>query len=218
MLKEKIHSRIMDIGIKAFSLIGYNTSRSREYEFAFQNIPYNRCKILDVGSSGSLFPLKMAVMGYKVYIIDVREYHEKHPNISYIQTDIKNMPYPNKSFDAITCISTIEHIGLSAYGDPNYESGDKLALEKMRDVLKADGRLILTTPFSGSAKLMTWKNSIERIYDYDTLMNLFGEFNVLKEEFYIPLNSKNWVKATRNEAEREHSANKRSNLCCFVLS
>ncbi|MBW2005449.1 MAG: hypothetical protein JRI72_12770, partial [Deltaproteobacteria bacterium] len=58
--KEKVSARVIDIGIKAFSILGYHTSRGREYDFVMDNLPPKRGKVLDVGSTGSLLPLKLA--------------------------------------------------------------------------------------------------------------------------------------------------------------
>jgi len=128
MIKEKISARVTDSGIKIFAILCYHTSRSREYDFVMNNIPSkgNRVldvRVLDVGSTGSLLPLKLAKKGYDVYVIDVRGYHEKHPNLTVVNTDIRKPPFSDDFFDVITCVSTIEHIGLGAYGDPKYDGG-----------------------------------------------------------------------------------------------
>ena len=211
MYKEKIFARMIDIGIKAFSIFGRHTSRSIEYNFAMRNI-FSKGELLDVGSTGSLFPLKLANNGYNVYAVDVRKYHEKHPNLT-----VKNTPFPDKFFDMITCISAIEHIGLSAYGDPKYEKGDRLAMKEFKRILKTNGRLILTTPFSGEYKIMSLKNTYERIYNYEKLSCLFQGWLIKKEEYYIPKKWKYWIKTTREEAEKIYDIYQRSNLSCFVL-
>ena len=66
MIKEKISARVMDSGIKIFTILGYHTSRSREYDFVMNNSPSKGNRILDVGSTGSLLPLKLAKKGYDV--------------------------------------------------------------------------------------------------------------------------------------------------------
>lgn len=217
MYKEKILARMIDTAIKVFSIMGYHTSRSREYDFAMSNIHSKSKVVLDVGSTGSLFPLKLARRGYKVYVVDVREYHEKHPNLTIINMDIKNTSFPNDFFDVITCISSIEHIGLGAYGDPKYEGGDKLAMKEFKRILKKDGRLILTTPFAGEYKILPWGDAYERIYNYEKIRILFSGQKILKEEYYIPMKRKYWIKASREEAEKIYAAYPRSNLSCFVL-
>lgn len=107
MNKEKVSARVIDFGIKIFAIFGYPTSRSRGYDFVMNNIPSNGNRILDVGSTGSLLPLKLAKKGYEMYVIDEREYHEKHPNLTVVNTDIENTPFSDDLFDVITCVSTI---------------------------------------------------------------------------------------------------------------
>jgi len=208
----------MDLGITGYSLLGFHTSRFREYQFAFRNIPSKRCKILDVGSSGSLFALKLARLGHHVYSIDAREYDESHKNLITCQGDVRDYTFEEGFFDIITCISTIEHIGLSAYGDPSYDDGDKIVMQKFHHVLKKSGKLIITMPFAGKSKLLQWERTIERIYDWQQLDYLFDSWGVLHEEYYIPQRSgKNWIIADRKNAEMEFFEYPRSNLACFVL-
>ena len=107
---EKFLARIRDHGIKIFKLIGYNTSRSREYDFIMENISNSKATILDIGSAGSLLPLKLAKRGHSVYVVDTREYHEKHPNITSITKDINSIDFPENKFDEIVCVSVLEHI------------------------------------------------------------------------------------------------------------
>ena len=147
----------------------------------------------------------------------MREYHEKYPNLTVVNTDIKNTPFSDDFFGVITCVSTIEHIGLGAYGDPKYDGGGESAMEELKRILKKDGRLILTTPFAGEYKVLPWGDAYERIYNYVKIRALFKGWKILREEYCIPKKAKHWIKATREEAEKIYDACKRSNLSCFVL-
>jgi len=217
LLKGKLLARARDAGMKFFSFFGCRTSRTVEYDFVMKNIPSKARKILDVGSTGSLLPLKLAKRGYNVYSIDSREYHEHHPNLTFVKGDTLKSFFPDDFFDLVVCVSTIEHIGLGAYGDPQYENGDKLAMKEFSRILKEGGTLLLTTPFSGKYKVLPWMNSYERIYDYGRLKSLFKGWKTLLEEYYIPKKAKRWVKASRKEAEKMHEAYSRSNLVCLML-
>lgn len=210
-------ARIQDMGIYAFNIVGFKTVRGREYDFAINNIPSKTRKILDVGSSGSLFPLKLARAGYNVHVIDSRSYQEKHQNLINITGDICETGFIDCNFDMITCISTLEHVGLSAYGDPEYDKGDFKAMQEFRRVLKDDGVLVITVPFGGEYKLIKWKNTKERIYDCNTLHNLFKDWKVVKAEYYKHKNPKHLLKVTRAEAEKENPVHPSSNLSCFLL-
>ena len=217
MIKEKISARVTDSGIKIFAVLGYHTSRSREYYFVMNNISQSNGTILDLGSVGSILPLKLAKKGHKVHVVDTREYHEKHPNITSTTTDINDTDFPDNYFDAIVCVSVLEHIGMAAYGDPTYEAGDELTIKKFSQILKSAGRLLITMPFAGRYKILPWKDTYEKIYNYNSIATLFKDWELIKEEYYIPKSQKNWVNSTREDAEKIHSAYPRSNLACFIF-
>lgn len=207
----------MDIGINCYSLLGYKTCRKVEYDFAYSHIPKNKCNVLDIGSTGSLFPFYLAKKGHNVHSVDSRLYHEKHHNLKIITGDLNNVSLEENYYDVITCISTIEHIGLSAYGDPAYNDGDQQAIDLFKKLLKDEGKLILTTPFCGKYQIEKWIDSSERIYDHDKLMDLFNGFKILNQEYYIPKSHRNWIKSSENEAELQYDSYPRSNLSCFCL-
>jgi len=217
LLKGKTLARARDVGMKLFSFFGYRTSRTVEYDFIIKNIPSKARKILDVGSTGSLLPLELAKQGHTVYSIDSRKYHECHPNLTFVRGDILRSFFPEDFFDLVVCVSTIEHIGLGAYGDPQYENGDKLVVKEFGRILKKGGALLLTAPFSGKYKVLSWMESYERVYDYDRLKSLFEGWEIQLEEYYIAKKAKHWVKASRKEAEKMHEAYSRSNLICLMV-
>ncbi len=210
-------ARGRDAGMKFFSFVGYRTSKTVEYEFVMKNISSKGRRILDVGSTGSLLPLKLAKQGHNVYSIDSREYHERHPNLTFVKGDILKKVFPDDFFDLVVCVSTIEHIGVGAYGDPQCEDGDRLAVKEFGRILKQGGTLLLTAPFSGEYRVLPWMSSYERVYDYDRLQSLFEGWAIQMEKYYIPKKAKNWVKASRKEAERSYKAYSRSNLVCLMF-
>ena len=217
LLKGKLLARARDAEMKFVSFFGYRTSRTVEYDFIMRNIPSRARKILDVGSTGSLLPLKLAKRGYNVWCIDSREYHECHPNLTFVKGDILRSLFPDDFFDLVVCVSTIEHIGVGAYGDPQYEDGDRLAVKEFGRILKEGGTLLLTAPFSGEYRVLPWMSSYERIYDYNRLKSLFGGWEIQLEEYYVPKKIKHWVKASRKEAEKSYEVYPRSNLICLML-
>jgi hypothetical protein len=214
---EKLFSRIRDSGIKLFKLFGYHTSRSREYDFIMNNISHRKAVIMDMGSVGSLLPLKLAKKGHNVYTVDTREYHEKHPKITSINKDINSTNFPEIHIDEIICVSVLEHIGMSAYGDPGYKDGDALTIQKFEHILKNSGKLLITMPFAGEYKILPWLDTYEKIYNYKTITTLFKNWKLIKEEYYIPKSKKNWIKTNRENAEKIHNSNPRSNLACFIF-
>ena len=99
-------------------------------------------KVLDVGSGNSSFPHLLSYCGYKVTALDNmlqswNEYwNDRPPTNRHFRIENSSIEYPKyipSGFDAITCISTLEHI-------EQYE----LALQNMAWLLRRGGHLILT--------------------------------------------------------------------------
>ncbi len=56
-------------------------------------------------------------------------------------------PYLDASFDAVTCVSVLEHVGLGWYGDPEGDDGKAgRIVAEMARVLAPGGWLLLTVP------------------------------------------------------------------------
>lgn len=169
---------------------------------------------MDVGSSSSYVPLEMAKQGNEVVAVDIRPYPMRHPNLTFIQADItdlksfKNLP----PFDVVTCISTLEHIGVGHYGDTMVAQGDFLAVVTIQGLLKPGGSLLLTVPFGAVFS----QDDFQRIYDFDHITRLFGKGWRLREErFHIPKGKKNWIIADKEKVGQRHKAYPESNNACF---
>jgi SAM-dependent methyltransferase len=78
-----------------------------------------------------------------------RCYYDK--NISYVLGDARYLPFADNHFDEVTCISTLEHIGMNntKYGskDEQFPEDYLLAINEMKRVLKPNGSLFITVPF-----------------------------------------------------------------------
>src|SRR5437763_9260591 len=72
--------------------------------------------VLDVGATESLLSLSLASLGYNVTALDPRPYPLSHPQLEVVVAEVQRWE-PNRTFDAGVCLSTIEHIGLGAYGE-----------------------------------------------------------------------------------------------------
>ena len=113
-----------------------------EYSFALNSLNnYNIKNILDVGSGLSPFPKLLEVCDFTVVSIDnMRDYwsifdFNRHTYVC--NHDIVDSPFKENYFDAITCISVLEHID-------NYVE----ALKNMVLSLRSDGVLVLTFPYN----------------------------------------------------------------------
>jgi SAM-dependent methyltransferase len=82
--------------------------------------------------------------------------------VSYVYTDLRDLPYRDGWFDTVVSVSTLEHIGMDnrLYGveqprtaDPQREAA--LALAELRRVLAPAGVLLVTVPY-GAAEDHGW--------------------------------------------------------------
>lgn len=136
--------------------------------------------ILDVGSAESTFPLSAASLGYRVTAVEPRGLPYSHPLLETVAARFEDLPAPERPFDAVFLISTIEHVGLPAYGvTPHGEvtpglGADRELLQRVRTKLLApDGFVVVTTPYGERAV-----DDFERTYDDDALQALFDGWKV----------------------------------------
>jgi len=174
-----------------------------EIPFAIEalNAARKGCRILDLGCMESMLPLFISTLGYEVTGFDFRKYPYKFPNFTFVQGSVMNLPFADSHFDAVTCVSTIEHIGIGFYNDPKEgDSPDIAGIKEARRVLKPKGLLILTVPF-GKA----FVNNQQRIYDRKSLGRLILGFSLKEIRFYrnVPVADGNnyWERIEQKEAE-----------------
>jgi SAM-dependent methyltransferase len=106
----------------------------------------------------------------------------KQPQIELMTMDITREEYTGPKFDLMCCISTIEHIGLGRYGDPIDPIGDIKMMKAIYNMLKSDGRAILSFPYNKnpeSVGIIRWNGC--RIYNQFRKDLLFKDFNVVEE-------------------------------------
>jgi len=124
-----------------------------EYKFVFDALTEIYPEyLLDVGTGTTALPHLLSKCGINVTAIDnIHDYWSKgmfNRHFYVINSDITKVEL-DKRFDAITCISVLEHI-------KNFNK----AMSTMFTYLKANGYLILTFPYNE-------KNYIENVYDLD---------------------------------------------------
>jgi SAM-dependent methyltransferase len=152
--------------------------------------------ILDVGCCESKLAETLAKLGVfkEVWGIDIRAY----PNapFRFIQEDIRRTSLPTEHFDQIVAISTIEHVGMKAYGndwlDPVH--GDRMAILEMYRILADRGSMYITLPY-GKSMGDYWI----RYYNRNTLSNLLFGLDY-EPTYYCKVNGK-WVECSEGKAE-----------------
>lgn len=150
---------------------GIDISRAFEYTEAWAKIDsVSNGYFLDIGSYRSPFPLFIAQHGHWVCLVDI------DPSISEqtkwankvlgdrvfwlaVRADGTCLPFPDCSFDVVTCISTIEHLP----GD-----GDIYMAREIGRVLRNKGGCFLSVPYSTVARVGKWGRWFQRWYDLPT--------------------------------------------------
>jgi SAM-dependent methyltransferase len=168
-------------------LVGWeDCERIIEIPFVFKNLPEPPTKILDVGCCESQILDTLGRLGFDNWGIDMRNCYESF--IRFIQGDARKMKFKDNEFDIVTCVSTLEHIGLvdtPYYTDKVWDKdGDKRAMKEMVRVVKKGGLIILTLSYGqGSLGLSKWI----RFYNKIKIAELFSglEINILKEQYSI---------------------------------
>jgi SAM-dependent methyltransferase len=178
-------------------------SRIIEDSFAFSKLMgMSIGKACDVGciARHNYISPSLAMNGWEVYGVDIRsEWQFHHPNFHFIQGDIRENTFETESLDLITCISTLEHIGLIGYYGNQHEikEGDYEAMVQIKRVLKKSGTLLLTVPYR--------KTYIERpgtrVYDTNRLLPMIEGYSIKSEVVYLQDKKGFWFIKDRNIEE-----------------
>ena len=101
---------------------------------------------IDVGSRIDGFVAHVAAFR-QIEVVDIRPMGEINENIKFLQLDITdNESIPYEICDSLSCLHTIEHIGLGRYGDTINPDGWLSALDNLLAMLKPGGVLYLSAP------------------------------------------------------------------------
>jgi SAM-dependent methyltransferase len=137
------------------------SERAAEVPYAYRALARVEpgARVLDVGATESTVAFSLACLGYEVTAIDIRPYPLAHPRLRTVVGAIEDWD-GDRPFDAVLCISTIEHIGLPAYGAERKDDADHAAMRRLRELTVPSGVLVLTTRYGRTAE-----DDFERTYD-----------------------------------------------------
>jgi len=190
--------------------------RTIEYLWILRNLDKNKKKVLDIGCSGSFLSYELIARGYDTFGIDIQGYYEKPLEMKFYLSDIRSLPFENDFFDQIILVSTLEHIGIGTFGDPQYENGDLIALKEIKRLLTPTGKVFITVPYAEKSSI-TW----HRFYDNQRLQK-FTENGliILKEEYFRCIKNR-WTKFTKKDFSKGKftlEKNKVSCIVCLILA
>jgi len=134
---------------------------------------------VDISSILSFSTIVSAFVPVKFY-----DYRPAQLNISNLESgfaDLKQLSFPDNSISSLSCMHTIEHIGLGRYGDEIDPQGDIISINELKRVLGQNGDLLFVTPV-GKPKI---EFNAHRIYSYEQIIEYFSPLT-LKEFSLIP--------------------------------
>lgn len=95
--------------------------------------------------------------------------------------DLNALPFIDNSIASLSCMHTVEHIGLGRYGDKLDPAGDIKAIQELIRVLSPGGTLLFVTPV-GRSRI---EFNAHRIYSYEQIISAFSPLH-LQEFSLIP--------------------------------
>jgi SAM-dependent methyltransferase len=134
-------------------------------------------KHIDISSILHFSTLVSAFVPVEFYDYRPAEVHLS--NLECKRGDLTALPFPNDSVESISCMHTIEHVGLGRYGDQIDPNGDQKAIRELIRVVRPGGTLIFVAPI-GKPRIQF---NAHRIYSYEQVIELFGGMNL--EEFSL---------------------------------
>ncbi|MBC7947014.1 MAG: DUF268 domain-containing protein [Chitinophagaceae bacterium] len=122
---------------------------------------------IDISSILNFSAVVSAFIPVKFY-----DYRPAQLNLSDFESgfaDLKNLPFPDNSIESVSCMHTIEHIGLGRYGDELDVTGDLKAISELKRVVRPGGSILFVTPV-GRPKI---EFNAHRVYSFDQIIDYF---------------------------------------------
>lgn len=169
----------------------------------FENTPFTRFdthyiyhtawaarKVKEIGASShtdisSSLYFSSIVSAFKpVKFYDYRPAKLNLSDLSSASANLTNLHFEDDSIQSLSCMHTVEHVGLGRYGDPIEPEGDMEAAKELARVVAKGGSLLFVVPV-GKPKIQF---NAHRVYSYRMVLEMFPGL-ILKEFSLIPDNA-----------------------------
>ncbi len=129
-------------------------------------------KHIDISSYTYFATIASAFVPVEFY--DYRPAKIRLSNLVCDAADLCHLQFEDQSVESISCMHTIEHIGLGRYGDPLDPEGDKRALAELQRVVRPGGSLLVVVPV-GAPRIQF---NAHRIYDPEMICAALPELTL----------------------------------------
>jgi hypothetical protein len=172
--------------------------RDIEYSFISSRIPQGPGRSLEFGCGSSYLSLIAARKGFQATALDLQpvEWHYQHPNLTFLQIDVFDVDVPPSGFDLVLNCSSIEHVGLTRYGDRAAVDGDLEAMQRLRHLMKASALMLLTIPVGRDSVFLP----LHRVYGVERLPRLLDGLRVEHHEYWSKSAQNQWVEVDKKTA------------------
>ena len=127
--------------------------------------------------SSSLFFCGIVSAFCKVEFFDYRPAELVLTDLDCKKADLTGLHFPDNSIKSLSCMHTIEHIGLGRYGDPYDYDGDIKALTELKRVTAPGGDLLIVVPVGKESKIAF---NAHRVYHPSLLLSYFKDFELVE--------------------------------------
>ncbi|MBD1386776.1 DUF268 domain-containing protein [Mucilaginibacter rigui] len=163
----------------------------------------NPLQHIDISSSLHFCTILSAFIPTKFY--DYRPALLNLDNLTSESIDLTDLRFKNNSQPSLSCMHTIEHIGLGRYGDMLDPDGDIKAINELARVCSVGGSLLLVVPV-GKKRILF---NAHRIYEPKEFASYLANFKVA--DFSLITDDGSFI----NNATYEHAAEQNYGCGCY---
>ena len=161
-------------------------------------------KHIDISSTLNFCSILSAFIPTEFY--DYRPAILNLSNLKSASANLSNLNFADNSIKSLSCMHTVEHVGLGRYGDRLDSAGDLKAIKELKRVVAIDGDLLFVVPIGGIAKIQF---NAHRIYTYDQILNYFSGFKLI--DFSLVTDEGSFI----NNANKSQSDQQTYGCGCF---
>lgn len=134
----------------------------------------------DIASSLHFCSIVSAFIPIRFY--DYRPAELMLSNLETAHQDLTQLSFESNSIDSLSCMHSVEHVGLGRYGDTLDYDGDQKAMSELARVLKLGGNFLFVTPIGAKAKIVF---NAHRVYTKELILNAFIKYGLTLKEFSL---------------------------------